>query len=626
MVAANRFDCVRAGIARWRSAWSAAILVVLSLATVSRAEPLPVPAAEQEKIKQAIRGGVSYLKNTQGGEGTWAAKDGSHRIGYAALPGLTLLECGVSASDSVVQRAAAHVRASYAKMDNTYELALSILFLDRLDALNERLIDSLTAESVDRKISEILTLRLMAGQTANGGWTYSCPVLTAPQHRQLLYALQQPKPKLASLSPFVRKLAVLQDPDKLMGRDPADKKAPSKKEASKKEAAMAQKPAAEPASDNSNTHFAILALWAAQRSGVPVERSVRLAARRFRVSQKRDGGWGYAYSKDGGVDGSSPTMTCAGLLGLAIEHGFAHTAKVPGMPSATVEAAQVISAGTLPPPACFVLAVKAAEPEMIKHSDPFMTKGFEALSKYIGTPVGRMKDIAQGNLYFLWAVERVAMLYDLPTLGGKDWYRWGAEMLVANQQPDGNWDKGGYPNPKPVIDTCFALLFLKKVNLAEDLKEKLRVDPKALAEAGKMKAAPSIPASPAPPSPKSVAPGKTPAPPIAQQPSPSKVEPSKVTKSPSPPPAVASSSQNEEQPATSRRWLWIALVPVAVLLLAGSAVLLIMSRRHGGREEPVETARRTKKKSGVGRGNGPRREKTEEAQVRKKSTRSRPPG
>jgi len=47
------------------------------------------------------------------------------------------------------------------------------------------------------------------------------------------------------------------------------------------------------------------------------------------------------------------------------------------------------------------------------------------------------------NLYFLWSVERVAVLYDLKTIGGKDWYGWGAQILLANQRGAGNWTGGG---------------------------------------------------------------------------------------------------------------------------------------------------------------------------------------
>src|SRR5262249_54910962 len=70
-------------------------------------------------------------------------------------------------------------------------------------------------------------------------------------------------------------------------------------------------------SDNSNTQFATLALWAARRHGLPVERSLELVAQRFRGSQLVDGRWRYSYP-NGRL---SPVMTGVGLIGLAVGHG-----------------------------------------------------------------------------------------------------------------------------------------------------------------------------------------------------------------------------------------------------------------------------------------------------------------
>src|SRR5204863_3408 len=73
--------------------------------------------------------------------------------------------------------------------------------------------------------------------------------------------------------------------------------------------------------------------------------------------------------------------------------------------------------------------------------------------------------------YFLWSLERVGMALDLKTIGNKDWYSWGAEIILATQQLDGSW-KGSYPEAG--IDTSFALLFLRRSNLAQDLTTRLR--------------------------------------------------------------------------------------------------------------------------------------------------------
>jgi hypothetical protein len=68
--------------------------------------------------------------------------------------------------------------------------------------------------------------------------------------------------------------------------------------------------------------------------------------------------------------------------------------------------------------------------------------------------------------YFLWSVERLAMCLGLQTINKKDWYSWGANILLASQANDGQWrgqfSRGG-------ADTCFALLFLARSNLAKDL-------------------------------------------------------------------------------------------------------------------------------------------------------------
>jgi hypothetical protein len=94
---------------------------------------------------------------------------------------------------------------------------------------------------------------------------------------------------------------------------------------------------------------------------------------------------------------------------------------------------------------------------------------------WIHHPRGRIVDLPRQNLYFLWSVERIAVLFSLKSIGNKDWYLWGAEMLLAHQEPNGCWERGGYYQPHQIINTCFALLFLKRANLAPDLSDNLRL-------------------------------------------------------------------------------------------------------------------------------------------------------
>jgi hypothetical protein len=75
-----------------------------------------------------------------------------------------------------------------------------------------------------------------------------------------------------------------------------------------------------------------------------------------------------------------------------------------------------------------------------------------------------------GDYYFLWSLERVAVVYGLRTIGGQDWYAWGSEVIVGHQRPDGSWGDS-FAGP---VDTCFALLFLKRANVAVDLTKILQ--------------------------------------------------------------------------------------------------------------------------------------------------------
>lgn len=201
--------------------------------------------------------------------------------------------------------------------------------------------------------------------------------------------------------------------------------------------------------DNSNSQFALLALWAARRHGVATERVLFLAEQRYRQWQNSDGGWGYQRGQ-----ASSPAMTGVGLLGLAMGHG-----------------------------ADFELAAKdhAMAPA---YTDPAIERGLARFATFIGSPEPDGKKALIQNLYFLWSVERVAMLYKLRNIGGKDWYGWGAQSLLVNQNADGSWVSASYPGSHDKsIDSCFALLFLRRSNLVEDLAtnitQRIAVDAKA---------------------------------------------------------------------------------------------------------------------------------------------------
>jgi hypothetical protein len=78
------------------------------------------------------------------------------------------------------------------------------------------------------------------------------------------------------------------------------------------------------------------------------------------------------------------------------------------------------------------------------------------------------------NLYFMWSLERVGMVYGLKTIGRVDWYEWGSKSLIKSQQRDGSWTGDGTHGISVEHATAFALLFLSRANLAEDLATSMR--------------------------------------------------------------------------------------------------------------------------------------------------------
>lgn len=69
--------------------------------------------------------------------------------------------------------------------------------------------------------------------------------------------------------------------------------------------------------------------------------------------------------------------------------------------------------------------------------------------------------------YYLYAMERVGALTQRKWIGRHDWYREGAEELIRRQRPDGSFESTGWDDP--LVDCCFALLFLKRATLRGSL-------------------------------------------------------------------------------------------------------------------------------------------------------------
>ncbi|MCZ2341740.1 MAG: HEAT repeat domain-containing protein [Bacteroidales bacterium] len=89
--------------------------------------------------------------------------------------------------------------------------------------------------------------------------------------------------------------------------------------------------------------------------------------------------------------------------------------------------------------------------------------GTEILANFVG----------HGNPYYvLWSIERVAVAYDLQTIGNVDWYEIAAQYLLPAQNAGtGAWHHAIYDDD---INTAFAILILKKANFISELTGKIR--------------------------------------------------------------------------------------------------------------------------------------------------------
>ncbi|MFO0965024.1 MAG: hypothetical protein U0793_05470 [Gemmataceae bacterium] len=440
---------------------------------VGEVRPAAHPGVDQKAVDRAIDRGVAFLKAKAAEETLLGAK---------ALAGLALLHCDVPATDPAVRRLAAEVREHAARRFTPYDIAACIFFLDRL------------RDKVDAPLIRHLGLRLLANQQENGGWGYNCVQITPAQEMELVRRLggdprlgvamaKGPPPR--ALGPFgTDTLPADAASFPVLRYIPGGKLPPA--------AGFGRSLINRP--DNSITQFAVLGLLASKRHGVPAERSLAMAAERFRTSQGRDGAWRYGGDLSVVAGGElSDTATCAGLLALACaETTRGGRADDPVVASALAYLGRRLE--TLTPLPMETRRKRAAAASADYRAMVIFFRGMEAgldaknplafageVLKALegggglglgggGVKTAHCNTDAWGDIYFLWSLERTAVAYGLKTFGKRDWYAFGAPLLVECQEADGGW-REAFPG---ACDTAFALLFLRRANLFTEVTAALQ--------------------------------------------------------------------------------------------------------------------------------------------------------
>jgi hypothetical protein len=366
------------------------------------------PAEFRGRVLQAIVMGANWLLTRQRDDGSFpSAYDSRYPMGPTALATLALLKSGLPAGHPKVERAFAFLEKQ--PLERTYEVSVLLM---ALDAKYDPAPDPFAKEEVDR---------------------YGNFVVPEP------CAENASKEDLAWMKRCVDFLVKHQTGG--YWRYP------------------------EGGFDLSNTQYALLGLKAADRCGLKVPISVWTQALDFLLSHQEESGpevevranevrgdyrieWkekaqarGFRYVKsEGPGPGAGPVPgPPMGPRGGAPVTGSMTTAGAAGL---------LICQSQLWKSRKFGAEARAKTRAGIRDAFAWMQKNF-AVEFNPGQQMAH-------HFYYLYGLERMGILAHTRFVGKADWYLDGAEYLLFEQEPAGSWENGD------LVDTCFALLFLKR--------------------------------------------------------------------------------------------------------------------------------------------------------------------
>lgn len=411
-----------------------AIAVVVAAHAATAADPVrdPVPRSAEflARVDAAVARGVAWLRKAQAADGSFEAFP-NYPGATTALAYQTLRVCGVARDDRAATRAWSAMRAAGRRADlQTYSAASLLLAVaeqgDRDPAAKDGA-DVRLAPDTRRWATEIAQA-LVAGQRPDGCWGYGLPGTGGP--------------------------------------------------------GSAVQPGGMADMDHSNTQYALLGLHAAARCGIAIDAAVWTRSLRHWIGSQQKSGNAVAREGPPPTDVRDPGRTSARTFDHA--RGWDYR----GEPDPQAYAA--MTAGGVASVVLCRNALRGARGtpvELALSADRAAWDGLAWLGRrWPGPPIpddlppSARAQVLRGfadrlDPYEYYAVERAGVLAGVTRMAGVDWYGAGAEPLLAAQAADGSWlgvrafavgvpgaadAEPGQDGVRRMIDTCFALLFLKR--------------------------------------------------------------------------------------------------------------------------------------------------------------------
>jgi len=431
-----------------------ASLLTLTAAATANAQAVagggvfPPNEVDQIKVDLAIEKGIKFLKGQNASH--LATRDHvGRKISNRELVLFTYCHADVPETDPDFKALFDSMMAD--KLEATYCVALQAMVLEEVERVKYQKRILMCAQF------------LVDNQSAQGFWGYGSPSIYVED-----VAYEMPKRKdVASGGGKEGGVKQFEMPQT---------SGPKNKPTVKNKVKVEKKRDGDP-NDNSNTQYAALGMRACHDSGIIIEAKVTDAAMTWiRNCQKKPTGPEEDLI-EGGVNG--PNNGPGARPGVASGSG----ATVAGPSMVTKKAAPAgwcyrdhadheaygsMTAGSIGTLAIWDYIKDNDDGK--KHSwknDKNIHQGIQWIAKNFSVTYNpgpyehaqMAKDSKNQYLYYMYALERAGLLYGTEMMGTHKWYPEGAKVLIETQAATGSWGDG-------TIDTCFAILFLKRATRA----------------------------------------------------------------------------------------------------------------------------------------------------------------